>query len=295
MKIIRSDVLGFCMGVCRAVDCVQKAVDENEKSGRAAKLFTMGPLIHNPGVLKKMGEQGVGILKDEALDNLEAGSVVVIRAHGVPPEIYEKLRQKKAVIKDSTCPRVKVSQRRAEEYSKKGYKVILAGDGGHGEVLGIAGFAGKNFLLVKNKEEAENLFSKDIKEGRPMPEKVILLAQTTFSPGEFTSIAEILKNKIPWIEVFNTICSATQERQDALTKLCSQVDGVLVVGGKNSANTQRLFLKAKNMCAHAALVENPEEIPEDFYSLETVGITAGASTPDEMIDAVEERLCEGTS
>ena len=175
-------------------------------------------------------------------------------------------------------------------FSKQGYKIILAGDKGHGEVLGIAGFAGGNFLLVQNREEAQLLFTLCDSEQENLPEKVILLAQTTFSPVEFDAIAAILKRKIPSIKIYNTICSATQERQDALIKLCALVDGVLVVGGKASANTQRLFSKAKSLCAHAALIEKASEIPAEYYSLQTVGITAGASTPSEVIDDVEKAL-----
>ena len=159
MEIIRADVLGFCMGVCRAVDSVKKILAENEKTGLQPDIYTMGPLIHNPGVLKSLEEQGVKILEKENIADLREKSVVVIRAHGVPPEIYNALEEKKAVIIDSTCPKVKGSQKKAEKYSKMGFKVILAGDGGHGEVLGIAGFAGENFILVQNRSEAENLFA----------------------------------------------------------------------------------------------------------------------------------------
>lgn len=296
MEIIRADVLGFCMGVCRAVDSVKKILAENEKTGLQPDIYTMGPLIHNPGVLKSLEEQGVKILEKENIADLREKSVVVIRAHGVPPEIYNALEEKKAVIIDSTCPKVKGSQKKAEKYSKMGFKVILAGDGGHGEVLGIAGFAGENFILVQNRSEAENLFADaGCFSGNQKIEKAVLLAQTTFSPVEFEAIKNILKSKIENLETFNSICSATQERQDALVKLCSETDGVIVVGGKNSANTRRLYLKAKSLCRHAALVENQLEVPPEFYKLEKVGIAAGASTPFDVIEAVEQQLRKGSA
>ncbi len=278
------------MGVCRAVDSVKSILAEKNAGANNGEIYTMGPLIHNPGVLKSLENQGVKILKEDNIIDLPEDSIVVIRAHGVPPVIYKKLEERKAVVIDSTCPKVKASQKKAERYSKMGYKVILAGDGGHGEVLGIAGFAGENFILVQNREEARKLFAEVPLENRPT--KVILLAQTTFSPVEFEAITEILKEAIPNLETFNSICSATQERQNALIKLCGETDGVIVVGGKNSANTQRLYLKAKELCQNAALVENCTEIPELFYSLEKVGIAAGASTPFEVIESVENKLAE---
>lgn len=276
------------MGVCRAVDSVKSILAEKKAGANNGEIYTMGPLIHNPGVLKSLENQGVKILKEENIKDLPEGSIVVIRAHGVPPAIYKKLEERKAVVIDSTCPKVKASQKKAERYSKMGYKVILAGDGGHGEVLGIAGFAGENFILVQNREEARKLFAEVPLENRPA--KVILLAQTTFSPVEFEAIKQILTEAIPNLETFNSICSATQERQNALIKLCGETDGVIVVGGKNSANTQRLYFKAKELCKNAALVENSTEIPEQFYSLEKVGIAAGASTPFEVIESVEAAL-----
>ena len=222
MEIIRADVLGFCMGVCRAVDSVKKILAENEKTGLQPDIYTMGPLIHNPGVLKSLEEQGVKILEKENIADLREKSVVVIRAHGVPPEIYNALEEKKAVIIDSTCPKVKGSQKKAEKYSKMGFKVILAGDGGHGEVLGIAGFAGENFILVQNRSEAENLFADaGCFSGNQKIEKAVLLAQTTFSPVEFEAIKNILKSKIENLETFNSICSATQERQAPLISYAS--------------------------------------------------------------------------
>lgn len=291
MKVIRADVLGFCMGVRRAVETAQSIIAE-KKGCKDSKpsVFSMGPLIHNPIVLKELKEQGVGILNESDIDCMPEESVVVIRAHGIPPVVYERLHEKKAIIKDATCPRVKASQNCAQKFSQDGYTIILAGDKGHGEVLGIAGFAGSNFILIQNRNEAERLFEKEIESALPLPEKVILLAQTTFNPVEYESISTILKEKIPSIKIFKTICSATQERQDALVKLCAEVDGVLVVGGKTSANTQRLFSKAKGLCAHAALIEKASEIPDEFYSLKTVGITAGASTPSEVIEDVEKAL-----
>ncbi len=272
------------MGVRRAVDTAEEIL-RNTNSGL---VYTMGPLIHNPVVLKSLEKRGLHVLEEKNIYRLDEKNTVVIRAHGISPLLFNRLEKQGCTIIDATCPRVKVSQRRAEEYSKRGYTVILTGDKNHGEVTGIAGFAGKNFLLVQTIAAAELLFTGD--NMKCIPEKAILLSQTTFSPVDFEAIAGILKRKIPALEVFNTICPATEERQTALRKLSLQVDGILVVGGRNSANTRRLYTNAESLCRKSALIETPEEIPEYFFTMNVIGITAGASTPDEVITAVEETL-----
>ena len=163
------------------------------------------------------------------------------------------------------------------------YTIVLAGDKNHGEVTGIAGYAGDKFILVENSIEVSDLKI-------PSDEKVILLSQTTYSPVEFNKIANIIEEKYQNSKIMNTICPATKERQDALIKLCPIVDGIVVVGGKNSANTKRLLQTALKYCKNAILIERAEEIPSEFLSLNTVGITAGASTPDSVIQEVKSYL-----
>lgn len=282
MKIIRASVLGFCFGVRRAVELAEKALMEN--SGK--KVYSLGPLIHNEKFLEKLNSKGLEIIEENQIDSLEEESVVIVRAHGVGPNVIRQLEQKKCCILDATCPRVKASQKMVERYTNQNDYVILSGDKNHGEVIGIAGYAGKNFIQIQNKEEAESLDFSEI-EGI----NAILMSQTTYSEKEFEQIESILRKKIKNIDVMNTICPATRERQEALVELCKKVDGVLVVGGKNSANTKRLFQTAAANCKNAALIQTSDEIPQDFYKMETVGITAGASTPDEIIEAVEKSLC----
>lgn len=282
MKIIRASVLGFCFGVRRAVELAEKALLEN--SGK--KVYSLGPLIHNEKFLEKLKSKGLEIIEENQIESLEEGSVVIIRAHGVGPDVIKDLENKNCSILDATCPRVKASQKMVERYTNQNDYVILSGDKNHGEVIGIAGYAGKNFIQIQNKEEAEKLqFSEN--DGI----NAILMSQTTYSEKEFEQIEEILRKKVKNIDVMNTICPATRERQEALIELCKNVDGVLVVGGKNSANTKRLFQTAATNCRNAALIQTADEIPHDFYKMNTVGITAGASTPDEIIEAVEKSLC----
>ncbi len=286
MTILRAEILGYCMGVRRAVEAAELACAENVNK----KVYTLGPLIHNNSALKALEKMGLGVLPPDAsgLPADASDCVVIIRAHGVPPVIMKKLENSKCKVINATCPRVLSSQKRAADFGKKGYTVLLAGDKNHGEVVGISGCArasGAECTVIENHEEAANL--------NPLPEQAILLSQTTISSAEYENIANVLKEKIPNLKVANTICPATQERQKALVELCRNVDGVLIIGGKNSANTKRLLRTAQELCPNAALIETADEIPADFFRLKRVGLSAGASTPDFVIDAVEEALNEG--
>ena len=281
MEIIRASVLGFCFGVRRAVELAEKSLLENP----GKKVYSLGPLIHNETTLKALGNKGLMIIEEDDLDKLPENSVVIIRAHGVAPNVIKILQSKNCKIVEATCPRVKASQKNVSKYTHNDDYVILTGDKNHGEVKGIAGYAGKNFVLIQTAEEAKALSIPDCDN-----KKVILLSQTTFSPKEFIEIENILKSKIKNLTVMNTICPATNERQEALAELCAQVDGVLVIGGKASANTIRLYQSAKANCKNAAHIQGAEGIPEEFFSMNKVGITAGASTPDSVIDSVEKAL-----
>lgn len=288
MKVIRARVLGYCMGVRRAIDSAVKALSLDNENGR---VFTLGPLIHNPVALSALAEKGLLVLDEEHINCLKSSDTVIIRAHGVPPRLDKMLHEKACTVINSTCPRVTISQKRAADYVKQGYTVILAGDKNHGEVIGIAGYAteagdSNHFILVQNKVEMEEaIYNKMV----PV-DKVVLLSQTTFSPSEFEAISSVLKAHVATVEIFNTICPATRERQEALQELAKDVDGIVVIGGKNSANTKRLFISAQKLSGNACYIETPDELPESFFKLEKVGITAGASTPDEVIEAVEKKL-----
>ncbi len=281
MKIIRASVLGFCFGVRRAVELAEKALAENP----GKKVYSLGPLIHNENALRSLEEKGLHIVDESEIEELEKGSVVIIRAHGVAPSVTDALEKRGCVIIDATCPRVKASQKMVERYSSQNDYVVLTGDRNHGEVIGIAGYAGKNFSQIQDFEEAKN-FEIPRSEGS-IEKNVILLSQTTYSPKEFEKIENLFRQKFHNIAVMNTICPATNERQQALLELCQQVEGVLVVGGKNSANTKRLYQTAAANCKLAAHIQSASEIPEEFFALDKVGITAGASTPDSIIEDVE--------
>ncbi|MGP1512338.1 MAG: 4-hydroxy-3-methylbut-2-enyl diphosphate reductase [Treponema sp.] len=279
MTVILADVLGYCMGVRRAVESAIASID------KANDVYTLGPLIHNKTALNSLEKKGLKVLNENKAEDAKIGSTVIIRAHGVPPSVNEILKKRECTIINATCPRVTASQKNAARYASMNYTVILAGDSNHGEVIGIAGYAGNKFYLVQDSEDAKKLLPPE-----DADENAILLSQTTFSPQEFEKIAEIIKAKYKNLKVMNTICPATKERQDSLLRLCPLVEGVLVVGGKNSANTKRLLQTAKENCSKAALIESADEIPEDFFKLQIVGITAGASTPDSAIEEVKNAL-----
>ena len=281
MKIIRASVLGFCFGVRRAVELAEKALAENP----GKKVYSLGPLIHNENALSALEAKGLHIVQENEIDKLEEGSVVIIRAHGVAPSVTDALEAKKCKIIDATCPRVKASQKMVERYSSENDYVVLTGDRNHGEVIGIAGYAGENFSQIQDFEEAKNFEISGSEE-----KNIILLSQTTYSPKEFEKIENLFKNKFHNLAVMNTICPATNERQEALLELCKKVEGVLVIGGKNSANTKRLYQTATANCPHAAHIQSASDIPAEFFNLKKIGLTAGASTPDEIIADVESGL-----
>lgn len=276
MEIIRARVLGFCFGVRRAVETAEKAVAGN--AGSSKKIFTLGPLVHNPVVMDSLCKCGVQVIDGSSFEMVDRDSVVVIRAHGTTPAVIEALKEKEAEILDATCPKVHLSQKRAKEWSEKGYSVIIAGDRNHGEVVSISSYAQNKCRVIESAEEASDM---------EIPENTILIAQTTFSPVEFEKIKEVLLAKNKDLVVFNSICSATMERQEALAELNGKADGIIVIGGKNSANTKRLYEAALAICPKSILIEDAEEIPGEFLSLSKVALTAGASTPDSTIEKVE--------
>ena len=284
MEIIRASVLGFCFGVRRAVELAEKALAENTDK----TVYSLGPLIHNENALRALGEKGLYAVDESHVSEIPDSSVVIIRAHGVAPSVTDALEKKNCKIIDATCPRVKASQKMVERYSSENDYVVLTGDRNHGEVIGIAGYAGENFSQLQDFEEAEKFAIPGSEE-----KNVILLSQTTYSPKEFEKIENLFRSKFRNLAVMNTICPATNERQQALLELCSKVEGVLVVGGKNSANTKRLYQTAVANCKLAAHIQAAADIPAEFFNLSRIGITAGASTPDEIIEEVERKLEAG--
>lgn len=285
MDVVRAKVMGYCMGVRRAVECARKALEQYPDKS----VHTLGPLIHNPAALAALAAQGLRMHDGGDLSGLDSQCVAVIRAHGVPPSVRRQLNHAGCAIVDATCPRVLLSQRRAAEYSARGYHVFLAGDRNHGEVTGIAGCTEDRDTGEPRCTVIASVAEAAAYSGNPT-EPCVLLSQTTISRGEYDAISAVLKEKLPCLEILDTVCPATTERQEALAELARVVDGILVIGGKSSANNQRLFMAARKLCGRSAFIEDASGIPREFFSLQRVGLTAGASTPDNIIDGVERAL-----
>lgn len=286
MIVKRAEVLGYCMGVRKAVDTVWNAA-----RGKS-KVFTFGPLIHNPEALTQLIKKGITPIEPETFSGKEdySGAKIIIRAHGISPEEKDKLKKTGAEVIDATCPRVLSSQKRAKKYAKESL-VILAGDKNHGELIAIAGYVlseqNSQCIIVQNAQEAEHILLPSFAEKSGC---AVLIAQTTIKKSEYDIIAEALRKRLPNLIVLNTICPATSERQEALKKLANETEAVLVIGGKKSANTKRLLQTALELKKPAWLIENACGIPNEIYTYHSVGLTAGASTPDFVIDEVEKAL-----
>lgn len=274
------------------------ALGADDGGQKPKKIYSLGPLIHNQIALDRLSQKGLKILKEEQIESLDQDSLVIVRAHGVSPQVMERIKERGAKVVDATCPRVALSQRRAAEFSAMGMFVILTGDKGHAEVKAVEGsalFAAADskpmnaaaFVLVQNVAEAQALSVLP-----EMENNSVLLSQTTFSPEEYKKIALILSEKIKGLKVLDTICPATAQRQKALIELAKKVDALVVVGGKKSANSERLYELAKSLCAASYFVESADELPNDFGGAKAVGLTAGASSPDFVVDAVEAKIKE---
>lgn len=273
MKVIFAKEMGFCYGVRRAVEC---AIASADSPGGAV---TLGPIIHNPQMVEKLKDLGVGVT--DSLDDLDA-KTVIIRSHGVGPQIYQEAAEKGLEVLDATCPHVRKVREAVLEFAKEGRRIVIIGEADHPEVQGVKAWAGERAIVISNIAEAENI---------PYGDSIGVVAQTTFQNSIFEELVKIICTKAEDVSVRPTICSATELRQQAVRDLCKEVEIIVVVGGKNSGNTKRLAEIAKEEGKKVVLVEVAEELnPDDFAGIKCVGVTAGASTPDVIIEAVAKRL-----
>ena len=274
MKVLLAQHAGFCMGVRRAVETTLDML-HHEQQG----LATFGPLIHNPQVLDLLKERGVKILT-EIPENAEGS--IIIRAHGVPPQQKKDLEATGAKIKDATCPRVLKVQAIIKKHHKQGFTTVIIGDRNHAEVDGLLGYAAPTGIVVSNEKEAHAL---------TLDGPYIIVSQTTQDEKAFEAISQLILARHPDGKVFNTICDSTHKRQDEVRNLCGQVEALVVVGGRTSANTMRLGEIAESMGCPIFMVETETEL--DLTALrqyDCVGVTAGASTPTWMINRVVRTL-----
>jgi small subunit ribosomal protein S1 len=276
MEIFLADKAGFCFGVKRAINTAFKAAG-------TGKVYCLGPLIHNPQEVNRLLEAGVRTVED--FSSLNPGDNLIIRSHGVPPKVLAQARDKGLQIIDLTCPFVGKAQRYAEQLQKEGYQVVVIGEKQHPEVQSILGYAGDDAVVVETVEDVE---------GVKFQYRLGIVAQTTQSYSNFSEIVLKLLSLSKELKVFNTICHSTKERQNAARVLAGQVDVMLVVGGRNSANTTRLVSVCRQEGKPTYHIEVADEIrPEWLMGATKVGVTAGASTPDWVVEGVIKTLKSG--
>jgi (E)-4-hydroxy-3-methyl-but-2-enyl pyrophosphate reductase len=277
VKILIAAEAGFCFGVKRAMKMTERVVAQG--CGEGAKVYTFGPLIHNPQVIDRLKEKGVAVADE--VEDIESGTVIV-RTHGLAPQRMEELKQRVEQVIDATCPYVTKSQSYASQLNKEGYHVLIVGDQNHPEIKGVIGFVDENYTVIKTVEEADHL---------KFYPKLGVIAQTTFNVGKFNTILSKLSDKANEIRIFNTICDDTFVRQRSAADLARQADVMIIVGGRNSANTNKLVEICKAIQPRTYHLEQVQEIEDiDFHEVQSVGITTGASTPDWIIADVVERL-----
>ncbi|AEA34008.1 4-hydroxy-3-methylbut-2-enyl diphosphate reductase [Hippea maritima] len=267
MKIEIAENAGFCYGVMRAIEIANRALKEYKS------LYSFGPIIHNPQVVEEYEKKGLKVI--ETLD--EADGPVLIRSHGVPPKVYEDIEKRGLKVIDATCPFVKEAQRYAKQLYDEGYKVVIFGDNEHPEVKAHLGYTNYTASVINSPKTAASIKAS----------RVGVVCQTTQSVERFGLTIGELAKRIRELKVFNTICDATEKRQEAAKELAKRSDIMIVIGGKNSANTRKLYEICKENSRNAYHIETEIELEKNWFDgIENIGITAGASTPSYIIERV---------
>jgi len=271
MKIELAESYGFCFGVKRAI----KIAEENKNSA------TYGPLIHNSNEIERL-KRDFNVALSENLDSFKSGDTAVIRTHGIPKQELALLHERHVDVIDATCPYVTKPQQICEEMSEQGYDILIFGDEAHPEIKGVKSYATGRAYVVNSAEEVDGL---------ALREKVAVVAQTTRRIEDYQKIVGKLMISHKEVRVFNTICNATFDNQDAVHKIAQEADVMIVIGGKNSSNTKQLHSIALDECPDSYHIESADDLqPQWFSGKNFCGISAGASTPDWIIQAVIERI-----
>ena len=270
---------GFCFGVRRAV---QTAFDAAKAQ---VPCVTLGPLIHNPQEVERLTRAGIRAVT--SLDEVAPGQTVIIRSHGVTPDVYAQCEARGIRYIDATCPHVAHIHQLVKAYSEHGDAVLIVGEAEHPEVVGIAGWASGPVLILPNAQAAR---------AADLPQRAMVVAQTTIRRERFEEVLAVLRERVGELTVRMTICAATSQRQQEAGELSRTADVMVVVGGRNSSNTQKLYETCRARCPRTLLVETPEDLPEDgFAGADRVAITAGASTPQWLLEQVRARIEAGAA
>ena len=279
MTITLADSAGFCFGVKRAVDTVYHLLEDKEK-----KVYTLGPIIHNEQVVQDLNANGVGVVcNPEEISGEDDNATLVIRSHGVSQDVIRRIKEKGLCYEDATCPFVKKIHQTVEEYSAKSYRIIIIGSKDHPEVQGILGLTNGRGTVIETAEEAEDFSLADPQE------KICIVSQTTFNYKKFQELVEIFSEKGYDIIAVNTICNATSTRQKEAEELAARSDAMIIIGGKHSSNSRKLYEICKNQCENTFFIQTADDLEGiSFDSFASLGITAGASTPNNIIQEVLE-------
>ena len=285
MKVKVAKTAGFCFGVQRAVDKVYELIGSCPD-----RLFTLGPIIHNEEVVNDLEKKGVRVASEDDLRTLPEGSTVVIRSHGVGKEVYDHLEECGLSYVDVTCPFVLKIHRIVEKESRAGAHIVIIGDPDHPEVVGICGWCMGPYTVIRTEQDVLDFVF-------PADKSICIVSQTTFNYNKFKDLVEILSKKrydntvLNILNILNTICNATEERQKEAKSIAGEVDTMLVVGGRHSSNTQKLFEICKKECENTYYIQTPVDLDSDMFQCSSyVGITAGASTPKKIIEEVQEHV-----
>lgn len=276
MKIELAESAGFCFGVKRAVDTVYQLLEKNQQG-----VYTLGPIIHNEQVVQDLASKGVAVVDTPEQLSQEKNATLVIRSHGVSRNVVEELNKREISYEDATCPFVKKIHRTVSEYRDRGYAIIIIGSAVHPEVQGILGWAGDEGTVIESREEAEAFVQPD------SDKKICIVAQTTFNYKKFQELVEIISKKGYDILAVNTICNATATRQKEAENLAKRSDAMIVIGGKHSSNSRKLYEICKNQCENTFFIQTVDDLKDiSLKSFTSLGITAGASTPNTIIQEV---------
>ena len=275
MQVLLADEYGFCFGVERAVEMVEEAIESGET------VRSLGPLIHNDQEMQRLGTHGVTTISEPV--QIGRGETAVIRAHGVTPQVQKELEEKATKVVDATCPFVTRVQKLAARAAVEDRHVIIVGSPDHPEMIGVHGYAPDHAFVIKDETEVAAL---------PWLRNPLVVSQTTIKAKTFFDTAEAIKTRTDdEVQVINTICSATRDRQEAARALAGMVDAFYIIGGRHSSNSVKLLAVCKEQCEKSFLIETEDEInTNDLAGAEKVGVTAGASTPDWLIQKIVQHL-----
>jgi 4-hydroxy-3-methylbut-2-enyl diphosphate reductase len=280
MEVITAKSAGFCFGVKRAVDKVYEQIENNNGKNN---IYTYGPIIHNEEVVKDLEKKGVNVINSvEDLKSLNKG-IVIIRSHGATKEIYDIIEENGLELVDATCPFVRKIHKIVQNEKNNNRHIIIIGNKEHPEVQGIKGWSGDETTIIGNEVEAEN-FNID------KEKSICIVSQTTFNYKKFKYLVEIISKKGYDINVLDTICNATHERQREACDIAKKVDAMIVIGGKNSSNTQKLYEICKKECNNTYYIQTIDDLKPYEIKVDSVGITAGASTPNNIIEEVQNNV-----